>query len=672
MSDHSTDSLEVALAHAERLLQRDPRLALEQADAILEAAPQHPKARLIKGKALQRQGRSRDALAAFEALSREQPRWAEARYELGQACAAAGEVESAISALREAVELSDQYPAAWGALGDLLYAVGAAAEADGAYANQIRTSTSDPRLMQAALALCANKLAPAEALLRTHLKTMPTDVAAIRMLAEVGARLGRYGDAEKLLARCLELAPSFAAARHNYAIVLFRQGKTLEALREIEVVRKEHPENAAYRNFTAAVLARLGEYADAIELYEQLIVDRSEQPRVWLSYGHALKTAGRTADAIAAYRKAVALNPRFGDGYWSLANLKTFRFTSAEIDAMRAALNADDLDEDDRFHIDFALGKALEDAGDYADSFAHYAEGARRRRALVTYDPEQITEQVRRTRALFTTDFLAARGGQGAQAPDPIFIVGLPRSGSTLLEQILSSHSAIEGTMELPDIAAIARDLGEKKLRSETSKYPEILADLSPEALRGLGESYIERTRIQRRSAKPLFIDKMPNNWLHVGLITLALPNAKIIDARRHPVATCFSAFKQHFARGQTFTYDLTELGRYYRDYLALMAHFDAVAPGRVHRVFYEGLVADTEAQVRRTLAYCGLPFESACLAFFATDRPVRTASSEQVRQPIFREGVDQWRRYDPWLKPLKESLGPEGMNYPEAFKADE
>jgi hypothetical protein len=339
---------------------------------------------------------------------------------------------------------------------------------------------------------------------------------------------------------------------------------------------------------------------------------------------------------------------------------------------MRAALSLSDLSDDDRFHIHFALGKALEDAGAYADSFAHYAEGARRRRALANYDPAQITEQVRRTEALFSRGFLAARSGGGAPAPDPIFIVGLPRSGSTLLEQILASHSAIEGTMELPDIAAIARDLGEKKLRSDTSKYPEILVDLSPDALLALGETYIERTRIQRRTAKPLFIDKMPNNWLHAGLIMLILPNAKIIDARRHPMATCFSAFKQHFARGQTFTYDLAELGRYYRDYLALMAHFDAVAPGRVHRVFYERLVADTETEVRRTLDYCGLPFESACLEFFATDRPVRTASSEQVRQPIFREGVNQWRRYEPWLDLLKESLGPEGARYPDAFKAGE
>lgn len=512
--------------------------------------------------------------------------------------------------------------------------------------------------MQAAAALCENRLAPAEALLRAHLKEAPTDVAAIRMLAEVGARLGRYGDAEKLLTRCLELAPSFTPARHNLALVQFRQGKVLDALREIETLRVDDPNNPTYRNLKAAVLSRLGDFENSIAQFEDVLRDQADQPRLWLSYGHALKTAGRTGDAIVAYRRAVTLDPQFGDGYWSLANLKTFRFERGEIEAMEAVLRDETLKEEDRFHLHFALGKALEDTADYAASFAQYKEGARRRRALIDYQPAQVSEQVQRTKALFTKDFLKARAGQGCPARDPIFVVGLPRSGSTLLEQILASHSQVEGTMELPDIAAIARELGEKKLKSETSKYPEVLAELPPEQVAALGESYLERTRIQRRTDKPLFIDKMPNNWIHAGLIALILPNAKIIDARRDAMATCFSAFKQHFARGQAFTYDLAELGRYYRDYIELMAHFDAVAPGRIHRVRYESLVADTETEVRKVLNYCGLPFEGACLEFYATERPVRTASSEQVRQPIFRDGLDQWRNYEAWLEPLKEALG--------------
>ncbi|HVY87157.1 MAG TPA: sulfotransferase [Caulobacterales bacterium] len=651
--------MDLALRHAERLLAHDPNLAIEQAHAILEVAPKHPLALLIEGKALRLLGKLGEARGILSALAAAQPRWADVRFELGVTEGALGDNEAAIAALRGAVALRDAFPAAWGALGDLLFVTGAAAEADTAYANQIRTSTADPRLMQAAADLCQGKLAPAEAALRAHLKIAATDVAAIRMLAEIGARLGRYGDAEKLLERCLELAPSFVAARHNYALILFRQGKAAPALREIETLLRADPSNPVYRNLKAAALARLGDYEDSITQFEDVLRDEPNQPRLWLSYGHALKTAGRTTDAIAAYRRAVILDPSFGDGYWSLANLKTFRFTPEEIGMMRKALADPKLAEEDRFHVHYALGKALEDAGDYAGSFSHYAEGARRRRALLDYDPEEISEQVRRTKALFTPEFLAARQGVGSPALDPIFVVGLPRSGSTLLEQILSSHSAIEGTMELPDIAAIARELGERKLKTDASLYPEVLAGLSGEQLRALGESYLSRTAVQRKTKRPLFIDKMPNNWIHTGLIALILPNAKIIDARRHAMATCFSAFKQHFARGQAFTYDLAELGRYYRDYLDLMAHFDAVAPGRVHRVRYERLVADTEAEVRRVLAYCGLPFEEACLAFYATERAVRTASSEQVRQPIYKDGLDQWRRYESWLGPLSDALGP-------------
>lgn len=657
MAEPTTNQLEVALAHAERLLGRDPALAIEQADAILEAAPRHPRAEMVKARALQWQGKPEGA-ATIQRLAREQPRWADAQFELGRLRASAGEFDAAIGAYRNALDLRDAFPIAWGALGDALYATGAFIEADDAYANQIRTSTSDPRLIAAANALCAHKLAPAEALLREHLKAQPTDVAAIRMLAEVGARLGRYGDAEKLLTRAIELAPSFTPARHNLALVLLRQGKILESMREIEALRRAEPDNVQFRNLQAAALARLGDYEGALAMYADVIREQPREPRLWLSYGHALKTAGRTEEAVKAYREAAKLNPDFGDAYWSLANLKTLRFTPSELAAMRGAL-ARDLREDDRFHMHYALGKALEDAGAYEQSFAQYAEGARRRRACVEYDPEHTSDQVRRIKALFTPDFLATHHGMGATARDPIFVIGLPRSGSTLIEQILSSHSMIEGTMELPDIGVIARELGERKLRSQPTKYPEVLADLDADQLRALGESYIERTRIQRRSSKPMFIDKMPNNWLHAGLITLILPNAKIIDARRHPMATCFSAFKQHFARGQAFTYDLSELGRYYRDYVELMAHFDAAAPGRIHRVQYERLVADTEAEVRDALTYCGVPFEAACLEFYATERAVRTASSEQVRRPIFREGLDQWRHYEPWLGSLRDALGP-------------
>ncbi len=332
---------------------------------------------------------------------------------------------------------------------------------------------------------------------------------------------------------------------------------------------------------------------------------------------------------------------------------------------MQAQLRRNDLSEEDRFHFHFSLGKAFEDAGDYAKSFEHYEQGNRLRREMVQYEAEETSEQMRRSKQLLTSEFFAAREGWGSSAPDPIFIVGLPRAGSTLLEQILSSHPLVEGTMELPDIIDMARSLGGGRARGEASKYPEVLAELSADQLRELGDQYIANTRIQRKTDAPFFIDKMPNNFAHVGLIQLMLPHAKIIDARRHPLGCCFSGFKQHFARGQHFTYGLDDIGRYYRDYVELMAHFDAVLPGRVHRVIYETLVDDTEREVRRLLDYCGLPFDERCLRFYENDRAVRTASSEQVRRPIYRDGVDHWQHYESWLEPLKRALGPVLESYP-------
>ena len=537
--------------------------------------------------------------------------------------------------------------------------------ADALYAQHIRASIHDPRLLAAATALCDNNIPHAESLLREHLKQHPTDVAAIRMLAEVAARLRRYVDAENLLARCLELAPEFAAARHNYAMVLHRQYKEAEALIEIDKLLEDEPDHPAYRNLKAVVLGRIGDYKESLELYAAMLAQNPRKANVWMSYGHALKTAGRESEGVHAYRQCIELTPGCGEAYWSLANLKTFRFTSAEVDAMSAQLRCSGLSIEDRFHFHFSLGKALEDAGRYAESFEHYRQGNQLRRSVISYSADVNAAYVRRSKELFSREFFAARTGCGADARDPIFIVGLPRAGSTLLEQILSSHSAVEGTMELPDIAILAAKVGGKNVRGEGVKYPQILESLSAAQCQELGELYLQRTRIQRKTAAPFFIDKMPNNFAHTGFIHSILPNAKIIDARRHPLGCCFSAFKQHFARGQAFTYDLDELGRYYRDYAELMAHFDAVRPGRVHRVFYENMVTDTEAEVHRLLEYCGLPFEEACLRFYQNERAVRTASSQQVRQPIFRDAVEHWRNYEPWLGALKSALGPVLIAYP-------
>jgi len=516
------------------------------------------------------------------------------------------------------------------------------------------TSRWHPRLMEAAAALHENRLDVAERLLKPHLKKDPFDVRAIRMLAELAARLGRLQDSETLLRRALEIDPNFTAARVNLAMVLGRLGRAAEALPLLDEIFKSEPDRPGNFNLKAATLGRLGDFEQALGLYEQALVRAPNQPGVLLSYGHMLKTVGRLDDAIAAYRKAIALKPEMGEVWWSLANLKTVRFTDSDIAVMRDALARDDLSDGDRFHLNFALGKAQHDAGAAEEAFGHYVEANALRRTYHPFRPGEITSLVDRSIEVFTGDLLSRPGG--CEAPDPIFIVGMPRAGSTLVEQILSSHSLVEGTAELPDMPTLARS---------RKPYPLSASELTPDERRALGEEYLKRTSVQRRTDRPFFIDKLPNNWMFVPFIHLVLPNAKIIDARRHPLGCCFSSFRQHFARGQDFTYDLGDLGRYYSDYVRLMAHVDSVLPGRVHRVIYERMVEDTESEVRALLAHCGLQFEPQCLEFHKTERAVRTASSEQVRRPIYKDATEEWRPYEPFLLPLKEALGPVLDSYP-------
>jgi len=662
----ATGTLEQALAHAARLLEQDPRLAVEQLDEILQVAAGHPAALQLLAAAHSLQGDVQGALDILVPLAQAQPNWAMIHFDLGLAHGRRGSGQEAIQALRRAVALKPDLPQAWRALGDHLMAAGEQDAADAAYASHVRYSTRDPRLLAAAVALVENRIPEAEALLREHLKQAPTDVAAIRMFAEVAARLGHNEDALNLLERCLELNPSFREARQNYALVLHRSNQPEQALVQIEHLLAVDPGHLGNRNLKAVVLCRIGDYEPAIRIYADLLEHYPRHAKVWVSYGHALKTAGHTDRAIAAYRRSLELEPSFGEVWWSLANLKTYRFSADELAAMRRQLARADLAEDDRLHLEFAVGKALEDAGEYEPSFRHYAQGNALRRTQLHYSADDTSARVQYIRAHYTRDFFAARVGAGSPARDPIFVVGLPRAGSTLIEQILSSHSQVEGTMELPEVTSITRMLRTQGDADSAMPYHGALAALDADALRSLGERYLAHTRIQRKTSAPLFIDKMPNNFMHIGLIHLMLPNAKIIDARRHPLACCFSAFKQHFARGQNFSYGLEDVGRYYRDYVALMAHFDAVLPGRIHRVVYERMVEDTEGEVRRLLEYCGLPFEESCLRFFQNPRPVRTASSEQVRQPIYREGVDHWRHYAAWLGPLESALGPVLEKYPD------
>ena len=517
----------------------------------------------------------------------------------------------------------------------------------------------DPDLLRAGQALAENDLPTAETILRPYLKRRPTDAPAIRTTTERAARADPHSDSENLLRRALELAPGFTAARANLATILYKQNRSGEAIAELERIERDGAAHLGHASLKAAALGRIGGHEEALGLYRQLADARPDKPKRWMSYGHTLKTAGEQADSVAAYRRAIALQPTLGEVWWSLANLKTIRFDDDDVATMEDALRTSGLGKEDRFHLHFALGKAFEDKDDAEASFGHYAEGNRLRRSMLDYDPADHRAHVERSIAQFTPDFFAARDGQGCDAPDPIFILGMPRAGSTLVEQILSSHPAIEGTAELPDIPALARRLDGRKLRGDVSHYPECLADLSADELRALGEEYLERAAVQRFTDRPLFIDKLPNNWAHVGMIRLILPKARIIDARRHPLACCFSNFKQHYARGQRFSYDLAETGAYYRDYVTLMRHIDTVLPGYVHRVIHEDLVDDPEREVRRLLDFLGLPFDQACLAFHQNPRAVRTASSEQVRRPISRAGLEQWKAFEPWLDPLKQALGP-------------
>ncbi|MEH6810005.1 MAG: sulfotransferase [Hyphomonas oceanitis] len=514
-----------------------------------------------------------------------------------------------------------------------------------------------PELIEAASHIMAGAFGKAEPLCRIVLKRDPLDVNAMRLLAEIGMEVGRLEDAEALLERALQLAPDFRLARGSYANALGRRGKFEAALTELDALLASEPAQPGYLVLKANTLVRIGDHTSAIAIYRDVLARAPATAGLQMSLGHSLKTVGDQDEAIAAYNAARAMRDDLGDAYWSLANLKTFRFSDEEIDTMRRVAARETIDREDYYHLAFALGKALEDRGEYEESFTWYRRGNAIKRRLVAYNADENQADMAKLSDYFAASIFASRQNAGYQSRAPIFIIGLPRAGSTLLEQILASHSQVEGTQELPDIISIARRIAEKKRAGDQSNYPLGISSLTDSDLTALGEEYIERTRIHRTDA-PFFIDKMPNNFAHIGLIKLILPNATIIDARRHPLACCFSGYKQLFAKGQHFTYNLTDIGRYYADYVRLMRHWHHVLPGHVLHMQYENVVADTETQVRRLLAHCGLPFEEACLRFYENRRAVKTASSEQVRQPIFTSGLDQWENYEPWLSPLKTALG--------------
>lgn len=522
----------------------------------------------------------------------------------------------------------------------------------------------DARLKQIMTVMQSNLIALARTQLADHLARHPKDPDALSLMARVAVRQEQRTEAVALLARCLAVAPDFVAARYNRAYLLAQLNEFDEAVKEIDTLLASDAANPLFRQMKADVLESIGDSDQALGLCEQLAQENPGRAESWIRLGHALRGLGQQQRSIEAYRRAIECRPSSGQAYWALANMKTVRFEEADVGAMQAQLARADVAPDDRVTLQFALAKAQEDAGRYEQAFSLYDQANAAMRKRISYDADTLTQGVANNKAVFTPAFLQARQGWGCPSPAPIFILGRPRSGSTLVEQILTSHSAIEATAELPYITALAARLNGQRTAGPVygTEYLKPLAAMDSAALAALGEEYLRDAQLHRRLGRPFFIDKKPANFAHVGLIHLMLPHAKIIDVRRHPAGSCWSMFRTYSTKGRL---RLDELGRFYRDYVALMAHFDSVLPGRIHRVVYEDLVRDPEGETRRLLAHLGLPFEPACLRFHETERAILTPSSEQVRQPITAGAVDHWRHFEPWLGPLLDSLGSVHTAYP-------
>jgi tetratricopeptide (TPR) repeat protein len=641
------------------LLQRNQfAAALAASEALLARVPENRDVWYMLAVSLRYLGRLSEALATLARFEAIHPQYSRLFQERGHCCVAARDPAGAIEAYLHAVNLNPALPASWKALQVLFNAAGRPGDAETAAAHVAKLASLPPAVVTASSMFADGEIHEAERVVRQFLQSHGDHIEAMRLLAQIGMKLDVLDDAEFLLESVLVFAPEYHLARFDYANVLLRLHKHARALQEIETLLKSEPHNRSYLICQANACAGLGNHEQALRVFRELLVDAPRAADVHLSIAHALKTLGRRQQAIESYRAAAQANPSFGDAYWSLANLKTYRFSDEEIATMQAQESAAATALVDRYHLCFALGKAYEDRAQYAESFQFYQRGNALKKSESRYRPEPVERNARLQSAVCSAEFFAARAGVGCRRPDPIFIVGLPRAGSTLIEQILASHSQVEGTMELADIPRLVARLQGREQDEARPLYPAVLADLKPEQLQRMGEKYLADTQVYR-TGKPFFIDKNPNNVRHLGLIHLILPQAKIIDARREPMACCFSNFKQLFAAGQEFTYSLEDIARYYRSYIELMAHWDRALPGKVLHVQHEDVVEDLEGNVRRILEFCGLAFEPQCVEFYKTERSVRTASSEQVRQPIFKDGLDQWRHFEPFLAPLKAALGP-------------
>jgi tetratricopeptide (TPR) repeat protein len=638
--------------------------ALVDLGEILEADPGNLDALYMSAVCRRYKQDFQASLQLLEQIKAIAPEKGRAHQEEGHTYRDMGRYDEALRAYARACHYNPALEASWKAQVNILTRRGLDQKAAWARA-QLHKLSELPRPLVAAMDLIAQKkLLKAEDICRQFLRKVPQHVEGMRLLADIGSRLGVLDDAEFLLQSALEFEPDNVRVRIDYIQVLRKRQKFARALEQAQVLLEKDPTNPQFQSLFAIESMQTGNYAAALEMFDRILEVLPTDPVTLTSKGHAFKTDGRYEDAVDAYKAAIDCAPHHGEAYYSLANLKVYEFPDDELGRMLAQRDETNLSHMDRVYLNFALGKAYEDRHDFETSFRYYARGNRLKKAQSSYDAGQMTADLVAQHEVCTTELFERRSGTGFDAPDPIFIVGLPRAGSTLLEQILSSHSQVDGTLELPNILSLSQRLRRRARQGTASAYPQLLAELADEELEKFGRKFIEDTRIHRQDA-PFFIDKMPNNFRHIGLIHLILPNAKIIDARRHPMACCFSGFKQLFAEGQEFSYDLEDLGIYYRDYVELMDHWDAALPGMVLRVQYEDVVNDTAGQVERILDYCGLPHEDACVRFYETKRSVRTPSSEQVRQPIFTSGLEQWRNFEAWLEPLKSALGPVLDRYP-------
>jgi tetratricopeptide (TPR) repeat protein len=656
--------VEAEVGRIRALLERNQfAAALSAAEALAVQVPENRDVLYMIAVSQRYLQRIPDALATLERLQHHHPTFSRLFQERGHCHVAMRDAPRAIDAFLNAVNINPALPASWRALQTLYRMSGQVENADMAAAHVATLGQLPAEVVTATALFSDGELVPAEAMIRAYLLKHGDHVEAMRLLARIGLERDVLDDADTLLEAVLARAPDYRAARYDYAIALLRRHKHVQCIAELDKLLQLEPTNRIYRTTYATAYVGLGDHERALRLYRELVADASQTVQaseLHLSIAHSLKALGRQQEAIESYRAAAAVRPSYGDAYWSLANLKTYRFTDEEISQMRGQEAAPTTAWADRFHLCFALGKALEDRSEFAESFRYYERGNALKKSRSSYRPEPVERNTRLQTAICTREFFAARAHVGSAGPSsdgiPIFVVGLPRSGSTLLEQILASHSQVEGTMELADIPRLVLELQGREMDTENPRYPRVLEELTAEDFRRMGAAYLNDTRIYR-TGKPFFIDKMPNNFRHLGLIHLILPNAKIIDARRNAMACCFSNFKQLFAAGQEFTYSLEDIGRYYRTYVELMAHWDSVLPGKVLRIEHEDVVENLEANVRRILDFCGLEFEPQCVEFYKTERSVRTASSEQVRRPIFKEGINQWRSFEPWLGPLKAAL---------------